>query len=65
MTNRDALIEWAKGEIRALQDQVDIIEAGKARFWSQSPGGAMIETTEADLAENKRKIANLEKIVAG
>lgn len=55
----EQLITWLEEELKIKRDLIDLIEAKKARFWTQELGGPKVDTTAKDLADAKRKVAQI------
>jgi hypothetical protein len=48
-----------------LRDQIRIIEDGSARYFSARDGGPAVDVTDKTLADNMRRLAELERLIAG
>jgi hypothetical protein len=62
---REEHIAWMEEYIRMLRDQIRIIEDGSARYFSSHDGGPAVDVTDETLADNKRRLAELERLIAG
>jgi hypothetical protein len=62
---REEHIAWMEEYIRMLRDQIRIIEDGSARYFSARDGGPAVDVTDKTLADNKRRLAELERLIAG
>lgn len=63
MTMKDNHIAWMKNEAKNLKANIANIEAGKARFGSSHDGGPLRDVTDTVLADSKRSLAELEKLL--
>lgn len=60
-------VDWNDAEIESIKERIRIIEEGKVKFHQSAPGSDprdVIITGEA-LAENRRKLAELEEMLVG
>ncbi|MDF3217498.1 hypothetical protein EN962_26175 [Mesorhizobium sp. M7A.F.Ca.CA.001.09.2.1] len=56
-------IAWMKKEVVSLNARIEMIEAGKARFYSKHDNGPSVDTTDTILADNKELKAELEGLL--
>ena len=58
------LVTWCREERDRIQDRIERMEDGRAKFWHKSPDGQLIDTTADDLARDKTTLAELEALLA-
>lgn len=60
----EQLIAWLEAELKNKRDLIDLIEDGKARFFTQEVGKPQEDTTAKDLTYAKSKVAEIEEQLA-
>ncbi|EAV44912.1 hypothetical protein SIAM614_12893 [Stappia aggregata IAM 12614] len=58
-----ALIAFLEKEEANCIDLINEIEEGRAKFWSLNTDGNQVETTEKDLIETRRKLAEIQPVI--
>ena len=61
----DNVIAWCKQELEMNQKLLEQLTSGAMRMFAQHGSSPKIETTATDVIEAKRKIAELEALLAG
>jgi hypothetical protein len=60
----ERLIAWCKDERRRAQESLEGMEAGTDRFGTRSPDGEWIDTTADHIKRYKRRIAEMDALIA-
>ena len=58
-------VAWIKAEIESIKERVRLIEEGKVQFHQSGPGSPQKDVTGEALADNRRKLAELEEMLVG
>jgi hypothetical protein len=64
LTTMDNLLIWCRIERASLQRQLDLMVAGTIRIGEHQPGQPPRDTTPTSIEDTRRKIAELDDILA-
>src|SRR4051812_4136297 len=64
MTLIKRLVAWCKEERRQMQESLERMESGADQFGPLAPGTGFVDTTASDIERYRRKIAELDALIA-